>query len=43
MLTGWVSALLFKKPGTPYIFEILRMSQHSISAKLAITLYHYDL
>ena len=39
MLTGWVSALLLKKPGTPYIFEILRISQHSISVKLTITIY----
>jgi len=39
MLTGWVSALLFNKSGTPYIFEILRISQHSISVKLTITIY----
>lgn len=29
------SALLFKKPGTPYIFEILRIRQHS---KLKLTI-----
>lgn len=33
---------LFNKSGTPYIFEILRISQHSISVKLLITLYYYD-
>lgn len=41
MLTGWVKALLWNKPGTPYMFEILRISQHSISARLP--LYCYDL
>ncbi|MGF6949790.1 hypothetical protein QF028_005896 [Neobacillus sp. B4I6] len=41
MLTGWVKALLWNKPGTPYMFEILRISQHSISARQP--LYCYDL
>lgn len=40
-LTGH-SALLLKKPGTPYIFEILRIRQHSQSNDTYLyTVYFY--
>jgi len=40
MLTWWVSALMCKKSGTPYIFEILRISQHSVNASLLFDSFH---
>ncbi|PFP22670.1 hypothetical protein COJ96_25285, partial [Bacillus sp. AFS073361] len=38
---GMGLALLWNKPGTPYMFEILRISQHSITVKLTITFSYY--
>ncbi|MBM7656564.1 hypothetical protein [Neobacillus cucumis] len=42
MLTEWVCALMFNKPGTPYIFEILQISQHSVNTSVPYFLFQGD-